>query len=483
MSTQPVEVPIGFQVGDWQVTELIGAGSWGTVYGARSAADGSEAALKFLPTGSVSPGEHQLIEEITRRELRFSRLADHPHLIRTFATERVSDPDAIVLVMERAEQSLADLLAHKEPPQDAERLLAQVCAGLAGMHRHGRIHGDLKPGNVLLMADGEVRLADFGLTTELDGTHAYTPPVGSIDYMPPEWWSERVGEQGVALRTTTDIWGFGVLAHQVLTGGLHPFPGATSRARSLAARAYAQGEERLRLDESLPAHWQALITDCLAPTHADRARHTADSLAERIPAAGNRPRRRVRPRVYALAAAGVVAAVTGGWLLLPEDAPKSTAAQPQRAGEIRADADVPEQYRTFINKAAGNCTEEEVTPALLAAMLKVESGFDAKASKPQTEEFGIAMWTPRVFNAWAIDGDGDGTKDHMSPADAIITMGHYVCWLDQRLKQFGLRENMPGMLAAAYRSSDRALRDAGGIPPQFQQHADAVLQNLRRYST
>ncbi len=88
------------------------------------------------------------------------------------------------------------------------------------MHAAGWVHGDLKPGNVLLMADRSVRLADFGLARELDGTHAYAPRLGSSDYLPPEWWSERVSEQGVAVRPTADIWALGVTAHQVLTGGL-----------------------------------------------------------------------------------------------------------------------------------------------------------------------------------------------------------------------------------------------------------------------
>ena len=63
------------------------------------------------------------------------------------------------------------------------------------MHAAGWVHGDLKPRNVLLMGDGSVRLADFGLARELDGTHAYAPRLGSSDYLPPEWWSERISER------------------------------------------------------------------------------------------------------------------------------------------------------------------------------------------------------------------------------------------------------------------------------------------------
>ncbi|EFH32160.1 serine/threonine protein kinase [Streptomyces pristinaespiralis ATCC 25486] len=152
------------------------------------------------------------------------------------------------------------------------------------------------------------------------------------------------------------------------------------------------------------------------------------------------------------------------------------------AGAVPADSDVPVALRQTITDAAKRCTEEEVTPALLAAMLKAESGFDAKASRPATDEHGIAMWTPAVFRAWAVDGDGDGLKDHMSPPDAIATMAVFTCWLDQRFKQSGLRENLPALIAAGYRTSDKAVIETGGVPQQVQPHVDEVLANLRAYT-
>ncbi|MFD0350817.1 protein kinase [Kitasatospora aburaviensis] len=140
------------------------------------------------------------------------------------------------------------------------------------MHAAGWVHGDLKPGNVLLMPDGTAKLADFGLTAELEGTHAYAPPLGSPDHVPPEWWSERTGARGVALRPSADVWAFGVLAHQLLTGGLHPFLGATARARSLAGQAYARGAAPLRLDDALPQRWRPVVTACLTADREERAR-------------------------------------------------------------------------------------------------------------------------------------------------------------------------------------------------------------------
>ncbi|MDX6718341.1 MAG: hypothetical protein QOJ63_595 [Solirubrobacteraceae bacterium] len=300
MSATLVEVPAGYRTGGWEVTARIASGSWASVYAARRVqaprAPGDPAqdlcgALKFLPGGTLTPPQYADLREAVSEEVRFNEQADHPRLIRTFETFVVDDPceptlhGTVVLAMERAAGSLQDLLATLTPPQpapDAARLIGEICEALVHIHASGWVHGDLKPANVLLMRDRSVRLADFGLARELEGTHAYSPRLGSSDYLPPEWWSERVGQQGIATRTTADVWALGVTAHQVLTGGLFPFPGATARARGAAAQAYADGRAQLRLADELPPEWHPIIADCLAADHASRLPHSAPALLARI---------------------------------------------------------------------------------------------------------------------------------------------------------------------------------------------------------
>ncbi|MFJ4240914.1 protein kinase [Streptomyces iakyrus] len=503
---RPPGLPEGFRIDGWEVGAVIGSGGWGTVYEARTVTDGSPVAVKVLPTGALGPGQRAALGELVAREVRFSAEADHPHLVRTHAVCTVEAPElpaldgAIALVMDRAEASLKDVLdaaGTGGPIADADRVLRGVAAGLAHMHDAGWVHGDLKPANVLLGPDGEVWLADFGLAAELDGTHAHLPPLGTLDHLPPEWWSQRTGTQGAVVRPTADIWAFGVLAHQVLTGGLHPFPGATARARSLAAQTYARGTAPLRLDAGLDEDMRRLIADCLAPDHAARLPHTAGSVAARVEAATAGPHRR-RRRMPALAAGLVVltaAAVAGAALLggggdggLTQDderdggTPTVTGTPSPLAGEIPENSDVPEALRPVIARAAHRCTDEEITPALLAALIKAESDFDPKASRPESEEYGIAMWTPSVFRAWAVDGDGDGDKDHMSPPDAISTMSLYVCWLDQRFKQAGLpKKDLPALVAAGYRTSDRTVIEERGVPERVRPHVDKVMRYLAEY--
>ncbi|WP_415950068.1 protein kinase domain-containing protein [Streptomyces sp. KLOTTS4A1] len=322
-------MPEGYRIGPWTVGPALGSGAFGAVHAAERTAEDTaplpgsgeqppaRAALKFLPTGTRTPRQLRHLRDLAEREVEVLRTVLEPRLIRMYDVLTVDDPDrpeldgATVLVLEQAASSLDVLLAENTPPAHGPQLLAQVCEGLGQLHRAGWVHGDLKPGNVLLMPDGTARLADFNLAAELDGTHAYAPAFATPDYTPPELLWSQIGAQGRQIRPSADIWAFGVLAHLVLTGGRHPFPGLTPDARREAAVRYARGKEELSLSAELPLVWRQIIADCLARTHEERAGHDAASLLARVEAAaapeGREAKRSRRPRV--LLAAGAVAVV------------------------------------------------------------------------------------------------------------------------------------------------------------------------------
>lgn len=303
-----LRVPIGARVGDWEITEPLAAGNFGSVYAARHTATGDEAALKFMATGPMGQRQYRDIMELAEREIAFSRHAEHDHVIAMLDSFAASAPDtafdgAIVLVMERAERSLQDLLTDTTPVPDPARLVAGICAGLAYLHQAGWVHGDLKPSNVLLRRDGTACLADFGLVTRVEGTHGYGVPLGSTDYTPPERADDRLGERGLRIRPSADVWALGVTAHQILTGGAYPFPGATPGARAAAAQEYAAGRAPLRVHADLDDRWREFITRCLNPEHTRRPA-AADLLTQ---AAAPTRRRRLR-RAWLLAPVLVLAA-------------------------------------------------------------------------------------------------------------------------------------------------------------------------------
>lgn len=485
-----VPVPTGYRVGGWTVTGGIATGSWASVYAARrtgAAADRPDTvALKFLPTGTMTPRQLNHLRDMAAREIQVHRDAPHARLIRCYDVHTVDDPGhpdldgAVVLVLERADRSVADLL-RAGPAPDAPRLIEEICEGLAHMHARGLVHGDLKPGNVLLMADGSVRLADFGLTTELEGTHGYLPPLGSSDYVPPERSVERLGERGLAVRPTADVWALGVTAFQLFTG----------RRPSRADLAFP---------DDVPPAWRELIRDCLAPTHAERARHTAASLLTRVrelrrdasASFSSRPHRAVRP---AALVAAVTVAVVGAVVAIaltrvtekadrdsappPRSATTTDAAPEYRPDLLRTGVGIPSQYRELIITAGTTCDAPGLSPALVAAMLKVESDFDPDLSDPARDEYGIARWTPRVLALYLARPQTEPPTPPFPPAVSIPAVGRFLCYLSPRVAA------VPGdpalLLAAAYRTSSTTVVKAGGIPPDQRAYTDRVAEYHRRY--
>lgn len=509
--TEPyaVQVPRGYRVGAWEVREPIATGAFGSVYeGRRTEGDPRVAALKFLPTGTGTPRQLAHLRELVEREVELHRRLRQPRLIRMYDTLTVDDPGrpeldgATVLVLEKAETSLSALLSRTPRPDSGPALLGQICEGLAQLHHAGWVHGDLKPANVLLLEDGSARLADFNMAAELEGTHAYTPAFSTPDYTPPELlWSE-IGERGRRIRPSADVWAFGVLAHLVLTGSF-PLPGGTPTARRDAAAAYARGTDELRLSPELPDAWREIVRACLSRTHADRVAtavllrrvETAAGTARspRLPRALRHGHRRPTTTV-ALAAAAVaaVAALGYGISTWTSDAgtpttTRSTTAAAYGAPELRTDKGIPVQYRKLIVDSAHNCIHREVTPALLAAMLKSESNFDPNLSDPSVPgggEYGIARWTPGVLRWW-INNDGVPASatpsPPFSPAASIPAMGRYLCYVEPLLKP-----SLPGdrriLLAASYRTSFKRVNAAGGVPPETRAYTARVTQYLKEYA-
>ncbi|MEV0979234.1 protein kinase [Streptomyces sp. NPDC049915] len=505
-----VPVPQGYRVGPWEVRAPLATGAFGSVYEARRTGEASDpglprtAALKFLATGTNTPRHLTHLRDLVEREIALHRRLRHPRLIRLYETLTVDDPGrpeldgATVLVLEKAEGSLSALLTASPRPAAGPALLAQICEGLHQLHTAGWVHGDLKPANVLLMKDGTIRLADFNMAAELEGTHAYTPAFSTPDYTPPELLWTEIGERGRRIRPSADIWAFGVLAHLVLTGSF-PLSGGTPTARRDAAVAYARGTDALRLAPELPGIWRDIVRDCLARTHAERV--GGEELLRRVSAAAGteRPRRlpRLRRRsrrttVTAAVVATLAAAALGygvsDWAARSGDGKSPATPAVYGAAELRTDRGVPVGYRRLIVDSAHDCVQPEVTPALIAAMLKAESDFDPDLSDPHAGregEYGIARWTPSLLRWW-IRADGVPAtatpRPPFSPAESIPAMARYLCYMEPLLRPAGLHGDRRVLLAAAYRTSYKKVNAAGGVPPAIRPYADRVTRYLKEYT-
>ena len=246
-----MEVAPGTVVGDYEVGEHLGSGHWGSVYAGRPRRD-APAGVPSRVALKFLPAARGAVAD---REREFSREARHPRLVRTY--EVLTRPDGtVVLVMERARGSVRERL-------------------------------DARPGQPLPAA------------------------IGTQDYLPPEWWDQGLDSRGVLTRPATDIWAFGVIAHEVLTGGLHPFPGAAAQARAAAVREYAAHPERLRLAPGISAAWQSIIRDCLTVPYPERLTATRD-LTTRLPHPAVPPRRSRTRRGILTVGAILMLLVLGG---------------------------------------------------------------------------------------------------------------------------------------------------------------------------
>ncbi|AUG79605.1 hypothetical protein CFP65_4887 [Kitasatospora sp. MMS16-BH015] len=207
------------------------------------------------------------------------------------------------------------------------------------------------------------------------------------------------------------------------------------------------------------------------------------------PARGPRAPGRRRPAAWPrLLGAVAVAALALLLLRVPGDSaapgPAAAADQgPLRGAQrwLRPGTDIPAQYRDLIVAAGTACPEPEVTPALIAAVLKAESGFDPNLSDPAKDEYGIARWTPRVLRYY-LPADRRNTvpTPPFTAEDSILAVGRMLCAIAPELR--GTQGDPELNLAAAYQASTWAVRnhDATRLAT-IRSYLDQVAASLPRY--
>lgn len=200
--------------GRYELVAEVAHGGLGTVYEAVDRSDGSRAAVKVLHA-------HYLTDDAMRRRFRREGAAlkalDHPAIVRLL--ELGVDAEGLVYLVTEyvAGETLAERLSRAPLPiEEADVLVASLCGGLGAAHRHGVLHGDLKPANVLWPSEGgSPRLVDFSASKilGLDRLTATGEISGTPAYMAPE---VLTGKAEVDERI--DVYGLGVLLYESLSG-------------------------------------------------------------------------------------------------------------------------------------------------------------------------------------------------------------------------------------------------------------------------
>jgi predicted ATPase len=246
------------EVAGYEILGPLGRGGMGVVHKARQLNLNRLVALKFLPEECA---RDPLWLERFRREGSTASALNHPHICTIYATGECAGRP--FLSMELIEgQTLEELVEQRLPVEEMCRLIGQVAKALHAAHAAGIIHRDIKPQNIMVRADGIVKVLDFGLARRLSagptpggGTDPGTR-VGTVLYMSPEQTRAEV------VGTPTDIFSLGIVLYELATGK-HPFLTDTEFGVLHAIVAHTPVPPA-RLNPEIPAALEGLIQQMLA---------------------------------------------------------------------------------------------------------------------------------------------------------------------------------------------------------------------------
>lgn len=147
---------------------------------------------------------------------------------------------------------------------------------------------------------------------------------------------------------------------------------------------------------------------------------------------------------------------------------------------------VPQEYRAWILQAAEECTEPELTPALLAAQLYQESRFQTRAASHAGAQ-GPAQFMPRTWATWGRDADGNGKASPWDIGDAVIAQGRMMCSLIKQARSSGYPGDVRALALAGYNAGWGRVQEYRGVPPksfadgETYNYVQIILSTMSRF--
>jgi tRNA A-37 threonylcarbamoyl transferase component Bud32/tetratricopeptide (TPR) repeat protein len=260
-------------IGPYTLGERLGAGGMGEVYQAYDERLDRWVAVKLIRSDHL---DKPTVRERFRREARAAACLSHPSIVQIHDVVESDESDAIVMELVEGEPLSGRIARGPLAVGEAVRIGREIAEGLAAAHAKGLIHRDLKPENVMITADGRAKILDFGLAKRLEGEASLTADhrvLGTFRSMSPEQ------ARGLALDARSDLFSFGLLFYEMLTG-TSPFEEASTLETLTRICAHRQAPLR-EVDAAIPASLSDLVDRLLEKEPARRpgnAREVAAAL-------------------------------------------------------------------------------------------------------------------------------------------------------------------------------------------------------------
>lgn len=258
-------------LGRYEITGELGRGAMGIVYKAYDPLIERVVAVKTINLRALSEAERAEYETRFYQEAKAAGRLTHPNIVTIHDLGKSGDVAYIAMELMEG-RDLQEMLHGRALllVTDALNIAIQVAAGLFYAHQRGIVHGDIKPSNIMVLGDNQVKIADFGIARMLHATEGRQDEAifGTPSFMSPEQI------QGKPIDARSDIFSLGVVLYDMLTARL-PFP-AEGTVKLKEQLATLDPERPSSMNPSIPAELDAIINKCLAKDPDARYRNAND---------------------------------------------------------------------------------------------------------------------------------------------------------------------------------------------------------------